>query len=248
MRRSDHMNEEERRQEILKAEESIRQLAAEMARASGAASQADAAREKLDEARSAVTNAVKNLQELTANQKVASIEATESLSLAKKSLEDAISALTDVGLRIDKIENHIAETADEIKSMAKIIESSPAELAATLSRELSRADKIATEKHAASMQALEENSKEIQEISQSMDENHKTISETLNARFALADKTSKEQHNASLLALEDKSKIVVESINNQSSRLSSLMRWGIVFAALGLLGIWITATILLLKI
>ena len=201
------MNEEERRQEILIAEETIQLLAKEMARASGVASQAEAARVALDAARLDVIKSVDELNEVISTQKTTNTEAMAALNQAKKSLEYAISTLTDVGVHIDRIETHINGAVNEIRATAKIVESIPNRLSAALSRELSQADKVIEEKHSASMQVLENNSNTLKEISQSIEDTHKNISKLLN----------------------------------------SLTRWGVVFAALTLLGVWISAIILLIR-
>ena len=122
-------------------------------------------------------------------------------------MEDAISTLTDVGVHIDRIETHINEAVNEIRTTAKIVESIPNRLSAALSRELSQADKSIEKKHSASMQVLENNSNTLKEISQSIDDDHRNISKLLN----------------------------------------SLTRWGVIFAALTLLGVWISAIILLIR-
>ena len=56
------MNEQERREEILKAEEAIRQLAAELGRAKDAAGTAEATRQSLAQASARLTDATKAIQ------------------------------------------------------------------------------------------------------------------------------------------------------------------------------------------
>lgn len=361
------MNEQERRQEILKAEEAIRQLAAEMARATSAASQADAAREKLEEAKIAVIKTVGDLQEAIITQKSINSKATDNLNQAKKSLEDAISALADASMHIDRIETHIIVAVNEIKAATKIVESSPVRLSTALSKELSQANKTAEERHKTSMQvlkdnsvnlknilmllennhkeiseslvdqisqvdkkmglrynaemqalesnstkiqgislsieegrnttikalerdsnklqeitnsldknqksisnllvsqiseinkqteagynaamhALGDNSNKLQEISQSIEDNHKKIVNSIRSELSRIDKTSEERHNAYMQTLENKSKAIIETLNHQSSQISSFNHWSVIFAALGLLGIWISAILLLFRI
>jgi DNA repair exonuclease SbcCD ATPase subunit len=289
------MNEEERRQEILKAEETIHHLAKEMARASGMASQAEAARVALDAVRLDIIKSVDELNGVISTQKTTNADAMAAMNQAKKSLEDATSTLTDVDVHIDKIETHINEAVNEIRATAKIVESTPTRLSAALSRELSQADKSIEkrhaalmrvsenssnkleeisqsigdnhknisgvldrkfseidsnleEKHSASMQILENNSNKLKEISQSIDENHKNISASLNNKISQIDKASGERHSALAQSLDGKSKIVTDALNIQNLQLASLKSWGIVLAAFGLLGIWISAIILLLKI
>jgi DNA repair exonuclease SbcCD ATPase subunit len=248
------MNEEERRQEILKAEATIQQLANEMARASGVASQAEAARVALDAARLDVIKSVDELNEVISTQKTTNTEAMAALNQAKKSLEDAISTLTDVGVHIDRIETHINEAVNEIRATAKIVGLIPNRLSAALSRELSQADKSIEERHTALMQVSENNSNKLKEISQSIDDNHRNISGVLDSKFSQIDTASEEKHSASMQVLENNSnklKEISQSIDdnhrNISKLLDSLTRWGVVFAALTLLGVWISAIILLFR-
>lgn len=251
----DCVDEQERRQEILKAEEAIRQLAGEMARSSGVASQAEAARVALDAARSDVIKSVDELNEAISTQKTTNTEATAALNQAKKSLEDAISTLTEVGVHIDRIETHINEAVNEIRATAKIVESAPNRLSAALSRELSQADKSIEERHTALIQVSKNNSNKLEEISQSIDDNHKNISGVLDSKFLQIDSALEEKHSASMQILgnnsnklEEISQSVDDNHKNIYELLNSLTRWGIIFAALTLLGVWISAIILLLKI
>jgi hypothetical protein len=62
------MNEEERRKEILLAEESIKRLYKEMALATGMADKAEAAREELEEANRAVGKAIEDLKSIVNTQ------------------------------------------------------------------------------------------------------------------------------------------------------------------------------------
>ena len=78
------MDEEERRQKILIAEETIQLLAKEMARASGAASQAEAADVALDAARLDVIKSVDELNEVISTQKTTNTEAMAALNQGKK--------------------------------------------------------------------------------------------------------------------------------------------------------------------
>ncbi len=248
------MNEGERRQEILKAEETIRQLAKEMAHASGVASQAEHARVSLDAARSNVIESVNELNEVISTQKTTNEEVIAALSQAKKSLEDTISTLTDVSLHVDRIETHINEAVNDIRATAKIVESTPDRLSVALSRELSQADKSIEERHTASMQILESNSNKLVEISQSIDANHTNISGDLANKFLQIDTVIEEKHSASMQILENNSNKLKESFQsidnanrNISELLNSLNRWGVIFAALTLLGVWISAIILLIR-
>lgn len=277
------MSEEERRQDILKAEESIRLLAKEMAHASDVSSQAEAARKSLDAARSDVAKSVHELNEAISTQKATNTEAMVALDQAKRTLENAISSLADVGVHIDRIEIHINEAVTEIRATAKIIEFAPKRLSAALSRELSQADKSLEEKHvalvlaiedksktfaealnsqdnklsqidsaleekqSASMQILENNSNKLKEISQSIDDTHKNISNSLDTKFLSADRAGEQRHVALMQAIESKSKTFAETLNSQNIKIVSLARWGIIFAALALIGIWISAIILLIR-
>ena len=248
------MNEEERRQEILKAEETIQQLAKEMARASGVSSQAEAARVALDAARLDIIKSVNELNEVISTQKTTNTEAMAALDQAKKSLEDAISILTDVGVHIDRIETNINEAVNEIRATAKIVESTPNRLSAALSRELSQADKSIVQRHTALMQVSENNSNSLKEISQSIDSNHKNISGVLDSKFSQIDTAIEEKHSDSMQILENNSnslKEISQSIDsnhkNISELLNSLTRWWVIFAALTLLGVWISAIILLIR-
>jgi chromosome segregation ATPase len=331
------MNEEERRQEILKAEATIQQLAKEMAHASGVASQAGAARVALDAARLDVIKSVDELNEAISTQKTTNTEAMAALNQAKKSLEDAISTLTDVGVHIDRIEIHINEAVNEaratakivesipnrlstalsqelsqadksiekrhtalmqisennsnklkdisqsiddnhknvsatlnnkisqietdinegvneIRATAKMIESTPNRLSAALSRELSQADKSIVQRHTALMQILENDSNNLQEISQSIDSNHRNISGALDSKFSQVDTAIEEKHSASMQVLEnnsnelkDISKSIDSNHRNISELLNSLTRWWVISAALTLLGVWISAIILLIR-
>ena len=200
------MNEEERRQEILIAEETIQLLAKEMARASGAASQAEAAHVALDAARLDVIKSVDKLNEVISTQKTTNTEAMAALNQGKKSLEDAISTLTDVGVHIDRIETHINEAVNEIRTTAKIVESIPNRLSAALSRELSQADKSIEERHTALMQVLENNSNTLKEISQSIDDDHRNISAILNNKISQIDRVSEERYSALMQIQDAKSK------------------------------------------
>jgi len=248
------MNEDERRQEILKAEETIHQLAKEMARASGVASQAEAARIALDAARLDVIKSVDELNGVVSTQKTTNTEAMAALNQAKKSLEDAISALTDVGVHIDKIEAHINEAVNEIRATAKIVESTPNRLSAALSNELSQADKLTEERHTALIQVSKNNSNKLKEISQSIDDNHKNISGVLDSKFSQIDGALEEKHSASTQILgnssnklEEISQSIDDNHKNVYKLLNSLTRWGLIFATLTLLGVWISAIILLIR-
>ena len=163
------MNEEERRQEILKAEAIIQQLAKEMASASGAASQAEAARVALDAARLDVIKSVNELNEVISTQKVINAETILALNQAKKSLEDAISTLSDIDIHVDRIMTHINEVVNEVRVAAKIVETIPNTLSTALSRELAQADKSIEKRHIALMQVSENNSNKLKDISQSID-------------------------------------------------------------------------------
>jgi hypothetical protein len=248
------MNEEERRQEILKAEATIQQLAKEMAHAAGVASQAEAARIALDAARLDVIKSVDELNEAISTQKTTNTEAMTVLNQAKKSLEDAISTLADVGVNIDRIETHITAAVNEVRATAKIVESTPSKLSAVLSRELSQADKSIVKRHTALMQVSENNSNNLKEISQSIDSNHKNISGVLDSKFSNIETAIEEKHSTSMQILENNSnnlKEISQSIDsnhkNISELLNSLTRWWVISAALTLLGVWICAIILLIR-
>jgi len=88
------MTEEQRRQEILKAEEAIRGLALEMANASATAAQAEAARRELDEANAAVRESIKMLDRCQEAIRTVADEATEVLSEANARLNETAGSLT----------------------------------------------------------------------------------------------------------------------------------------------------------
>jgi DNA repair ATPase RecN len=173
------MDEEERKRLILNAENGILQLHDKMGDASKAASQSEAARERLDDARLSVINAVNDLNEVTSDQKIINREATEALGKAKKSLEDATSALMDVSVHIERIETHITEAVDEIKTTTKIVEASPARISEALSRELSQADERNEERYNETTEALKRNSDGLQSIAQVIEANRGKLFECL---------------------------------------------------------------------
>jgi predicted translin family RNA/ssDNA-binding protein len=96
------MNEEERRQEILKAEEAIRRLASEMAHASESAAQAEEARQGLEEASTAVNEAKEAVHKAARVVAAYSAKSHAALTTATDILQEAVQAVEGSTQRISK--------------------------------------------------------------------------------------------------------------------------------------------------
>lgn len=227
------MIEEERRQEVLMAEETIRRLGKEMARASGMANQAEAAREKLGEANAAIHKAIQDLQIAVSTQRVVTGEAIDTLEQAKKSLEDATKTLSDANENIDGIEANITEAVNEIKAASKIMETSPSKFSMILSRELSEADKKNEELHNESMRVLKDNSERLQSTAKAIEDNNGKLYDFLSNGFLEAEKQADVRHNASIQILENNLKELDKMSRSQLSGILSLLRLALAAAVIG---------------
>ncbi len=127
------MNEQERRQEILQAEEVIRQLAREMARVSESATQAEEARRKLDEASAAMNQAKRALDEAT---KVVEASGNQSQAAVTAASKEAVKALAEASEQLDRLDNHIMTAIDRLQAAAQAVEGSPEKLSEMLDSRL----------------------------------------------------------------------------------------------------------------
>ena len=128
------MSEQDRRQEILKAEEIIRQLASEMASASEAAEQARSASQELRAASATVTEAKTELDRTSvafASSGTKLLEAV--ISASNKGVETLSAASEGIG----KIGEQITAATDRFQSTAQSLEGNSRE-------QLSRLDKLST--------------------------------------------------------------------------------------------------------
>lgn len=107
------MNEEERRQEILKAEAAIHGLAQRMAEASERTEQADAARRTLESAVGLIEELNAGLQTLMESEKKAAEERSESWKQARESLAVGAQELQKAQEVLDKRTDHLETSIDE---------------------------------------------------------------------------------------------------------------------------------------
>jgi chromosome segregation ATPase len=123
------MNEQERRQEILKAEEVIRQLAVELGRTKDAASLAEKARDALVQASTHLERARVSLDEATA-----SVGATRDRCIAEVSTacDKAKEAIRSAEAAVGRTAQAFDAAALRLESVARELQDSPRKLAETL--------------------------------------------------------------------------------------------------------------------
>ncbi len=129
------MNEQDRRQEILKAEEVIRQLAAELGRAKDAAATAEATRQSLAQAGAALTGATEAIQ--TTQGEIS--KAGYDLDAAARRLEAATKNLNDGPQELaDALNKERAKLGTEFDAAAKRLEQAVRSLSDALASQLGK--------------------------------------------------------------------------------------------------------------
>jgi len=212
------MLEEKRRQEILMAEEAIRHLGKEMARASGMADQAEAASEKLEKANAAVNSAVKDLQKMVETQRNISNESQEFLRQAKVSLNIAQKTLSDAEEHINKVEANIFGAIKEIREASK-----------TIQIIFSEQGKQANLRYNALMQISQDNSNKLHDIAQSIRDSNNKLSSSLSNGFSEVGKQANIRQTASMQILQSNTDIMqsaVKTIEDSNNKLSSSLSNG----------------------
>ncbi len=132
------MNDQERKMEILKAEEVIRQLAGELAQASKNAALAESARLGLEEARNTINQLTAALTEAA---KTVSTSGEHSSQLLKSTSEETLKTLSKLG-----------------EELSELLHSTSQETIKTLS-EISKQIDVATDRLQAAAQSIEDNPK-----------------------------------------------------------------------------------------
>ena len=107
------MNEEDRRLEILKAEEAIRELAKKMAQASESTRQADNTRTVLETAVRSIDEFNTRFQELTESWKESFEEKSRSMDQAKESLDTGAKDLQQAHDRLEKMAENLETSMEE---------------------------------------------------------------------------------------------------------------------------------------